>query len=123
MTIRNPAFCLALYLTGVHFRGELQHVGLVGEQKIKCRPIRTREIAGVRLQDKLYECYRKLLQSVTGVFQSVRGITKCDKKLSKSVTGIRNPVNIYLFQVSQRSTRKRCEICSKLTIKKPERLH
>ena len=25
VTIENPAFCLALYLTGVHFRGELQH--------------------------------------------------------------------------------------------------
>ena len=35
VTIGNPAFCLALYLTGVHFRGELQHVGDVSEQKIK----------------------------------------------------------------------------------------
>ena len=49
VTIGNPAFCLALYLTGVHFRGELQHVRDVSEQKIKCRPIRTREISGVRL--------------------------------------------------------------------------
>ena len=49
MIIGNPAFFLAFYLTGVHFRGELlQHVGHVGKQKIKCRPIRTREIAGVR---------------------------------------------------------------------------
>ena len=49
VTIGNPTFCLAFYLTGVHFRGELQHGGHVGEQKIKCRPIRTREVAGVRL--------------------------------------------------------------------------
>ena len=49
MTIGNPAFCLALYLTDVHFRGELQHVGHVGKQKIRCRPIGTREIVGVRL--------------------------------------------------------------------------
>ena len=49
MTIGNPAFCLTLYLTGVHFRGEVQHVGHGGEQKIKCSPIRTLEIAGVRL--------------------------------------------------------------------------
>ena len=49
VTIGNPAFCLALYLTGVHFRGELQHLVNVSEQKIKCRPIRTREIAEVRL--------------------------------------------------------------------------
>ena len=49
VTIGNLAFCFALYLTGVHFRGELQHVGHVGEQKIKCRPIRTRDISGVGL--------------------------------------------------------------------------
>ena len=30
--------------------------------------------------------------------------------------------NIYLFKVSNRNTRKSCEICSKLTIKTPERL-
>ena len=47
--IGKPTFCFVLYLTGVHFRGELQHVGHGGEQKIKCSPIRTREIAGVRL--------------------------------------------------------------------------
>ena len=41
VTIGNTALCLALYLTGVHFRGKLQHVGHVGEQKIKCRPART----------------------------------------------------------------------------------
>ena len=49
MTIGNPAFRLALYLTGVHLRGELHHIGDVSEQKIKCLPIRTREIGGVRL--------------------------------------------------------------------------
>ena len=49
VTIGYPAFCLFLYLTEVHFRGELQHVGDVSEQKIKCWPIRTREIGGVRL--------------------------------------------------------------------------
>ena len=27
VTIGNPVFCLASYLTGVHFRGKLQHVG------------------------------------------------------------------------------------------------
>lgn len=27
VTIENPAFCLTLYLTGVHFRGGLQNVG------------------------------------------------------------------------------------------------
>ena len=32
-----------------------------------------------------------------------------------------NPANIYLFKVNNRNTRTRCEICSKLTIKTPER--
>ena len=49
MTIGNPVFCLALYLTGLHFREELQHVGGVSEQKNNCGRIRTREIDGVRL--------------------------------------------------------------------------
>ena len=31
--------------------------------------------------------------------------------------------NIYLFKVYDRNTRKRCEICSKLTIKTPNRSH
>ena len=45
LTIGKPAFGHAFYLTSIHFRGKLQHVGNVGEQKIKFRPIRTREIA------------------------------------------------------------------------------
>ena len=31
-----------------------------------------------------------------------------------------NPANIYLLKVNNRNTRKRCEICSKLTIKTTE---
>ena len=59
MTIGKPASWFFLYLTGVHFRGKLQHGGDVSEGgKIKCRPIRTREIGGVSLSDVLYvkEC-------------------------------------------------------------------
>ena len=35
VTIRTPAFCLAFYLAGTHFGGELKHAGHMGEQKIK----------------------------------------------------------------------------------------
>ena len=49
VTNGNPAFGLGLYLIAVHFRGELQHVSHMGEQNIKCPPIITRELAGVRL--------------------------------------------------------------------------
>ena len=31
------------------------------------------------------------------------------------------PANIYLLKVDNRNTRARCEICSKLTVKTPER--
>ena len=31
------------------------------------------------------------------------------------------PAGIYLLKVNNRNTRKRCEICPKLTIKTPER--
>ena len=34
-----------------------------------------------------------------------------------------NPASIYLLKVNNRNTRTRCEICSKLTIKTPERRH
>ena len=33
------------------------------------------------------------------------------------------PSNIYLFKVNNGNTRKKCEICSKLTTKAPERRH
>ena len=33
------------------------------------------------------------------------------------------PASIYLFKINNGNNRKRCEICSKLTIKKPERCH
>ena len=59
VTIGNPPFCLALYLTAVHFRDELQHVGDVSEQKIKCRPIRTREIGGKPILLNLYNLFYK----------------------------------------------------------------
>ena len=57
MTIGNPAFFLFLYLTGVHFRGDLQHGGDVSQQKIKCQPTRTRETGGASLSDILYVTY------------------------------------------------------------------
>ena len=34
VTIGSPAFCLALYLTGVYFRGGLQRAGDVSGHKI-----------------------------------------------------------------------------------------
>ena len=64
MTIENLAFCLALYLTGVHFRGKLQYVGYVSEQKFKCQPIRTREIGGVYRKSNKFCLYKKRVNSL-----------------------------------------------------------
>lgn len=61
ITIRTLAFCLTVSLTGVNFRGKLQYVTHMGGQKIKCRPIRTQEVGGSRLQDKLYVILRRVL--------------------------------------------------------------
>ena len=36
---------------------------------------------------------------------------------------ILTPADNYMFEVKKRNTRTRCEICSKLTIKIPERRH
>ena len=47
----NAAYWLALYLTGVHFRGELQYVRDVSEQNLKCRTSRTQEMGNGRLWD------------------------------------------------------------------------
>ena len=60
VTIGNSDFFP--YSTGVHFWAELQHVGHVGGQKIKCRPIRTPEIGGVGLQEELYDPIQWLKQ-------------------------------------------------------------
>ena len=40
-----------------------------------------------------------------------------------NVLSIKIPARIYLLKVNSRNTRTRCEICSKLTIKLPERCH
>ena len=68
MTIGNPAFCLFLYLTGIHFRGELQNGGDVSQQKINCRPIKTREIGSVTLSDVLYVSSTTCVFYITVIF-------------------------------------------------------
>ena len=69
VTIGNPAFCLFLYLTGVHFRGELQHVGDVREQKIKYWTIRIQEIGGVRLY--VNRLYVKSINFLSQLFENI----------------------------------------------------
>ena len=51
-------FCLTFYLYDVHFQGKLQYVGHVGEQKIKCGSMRTREITDIRLLHGLIHIFK-----------------------------------------------------------------
>ena len=50
-------------------------------------------------------------------------ITKPKNKIKKQYKTGSSTVGIYLLKVSNRNTRTRHEICSKLTIKTPERRH
>ena len=45
------------------------------------------------------------------------------KSRKVSCPGLSFRVGIYMFKVNSRNTRTRCEICSKLTIKTPDRRH
>ena len=49
------SICMTVPLTGIHFRGELQHAGDVREQKLKHGLFRTREITDIRLLHELYD--------------------------------------------------------------------
>ena len=51
-----------------------------------------------------------------GDFHLVRAIKKDEQRSQQT----RYPANIYLFKDNNRKTRKRCDICSTLTIKTPE---
>ena len=56
-----------------------------------------------------------------GGIKSLRSYTKkrgCSKYVHVRTRG---PAGNYMFKVNNRNTRTRCEICSNLTIKPPER--
>ena len=50
-------------------------------------------------------------------------IARIPNAFSIFLRALDNPGDIYLFKVKNRNTRKRCEICSKIMIKTPERRH
>ena len=66
-------------------------------------------------------CYRKLYRSITLAKKKYRYFY-ISTQLSQPLT-ITTPVGDYMFKVNNRTTRTRREICSKLTIKTPERRH
>ena len=69
-----------------------------------------------QIQHDTLECF-----SLTLDLFSLSGIPK-PSILIKNIRQIKdNPAGIYLLKVNDRNTGTRCEICSKLTIKTPER--
>ena len=65
------------------------------------------------------ELFAKLVSNV-----NLKAVNYSRKKsYLRCLTGYRMPVGIYLLKVNIRNTRIKCEICSNLTIKTPERRH
>ena len=66
----------------------------------------------------------ELSRLVKGNGSSIWYVLKIFERTQKFTSSCKinlNPAGIYLFKISNRKTRARCEICSKLTIKTPER--
>ena len=62
--------------------------------------------------------------SIIDVWGGPKYTTGHDERLTRNNQEIKPfPANIYLFKDNNRKTRKRYEICSKLTVKTPERCH
>ena len=77
MTNGNPAFCLFLYLTGIHFRGELQHVGDVSQVLTNQNSRnRWRHIARRTTKSSLLFEMELFAEIVKG-FQAISIFTKC----------------------------------------------
>ena len=73
-------FRLIVNLTGVHFWSELQHVGQVGEQKVKCDPIKNFENYDIRLlEKKVVHKSLKLHCKKNKVFSINDFFNKCDQ--------------------------------------------
>ena len=56
----------------------------------------------------------------THLCYSISSLLNLETFIMTFIKWLCNPVNIYLFKVNNRETTKRCEICSKLTIKTPD---
>ena len=64
------------------------------------------------------------LRDLFGVGTKLKeSIFKNNNQINSTVTTRRCPADNYLFKFNNRNPRKRCEICSKFTIKTPERRH
>ena len=97
MATGNPVFNIFLYLTGAQFRGELQHVGDVSQQKAKCRLIRTREIGGVTLSDVLYGNPKLFFGMIYQVFKWNLSLTLFLGFIKFEFLAIETNIPVYLY--------------------------
>ena len=81
----------------------------------------------IRLGFKSYREWKIQIPNNKGFTQKQppRGVLRkrCSENMQQICKRIPMPKMIYLFKVNSRNTRRRCEICSKLTIKITERRH
>ena len=92
----------------------------------KCRLEYSREVASQVLDRfaKKFTWKQLIKMQLQNCFFTLRcGICRCYFVQTCDFYRIKEkiPANIYLFKVNNRNIGKRCEICSKLTIKTPER--
>ena len=69
----------------------------------------------------IYQCFQLKIKTKDYTFldEFINDICSLLKEVSSNM----NPVGIYMLKLNNKNTRTRCEICSKLTIKIPERRH
>ena len=95
--------------------------------KVNNKDTRTKPMAngqwrrsGIFIVNNLEYISYLVLMFLLFTFEQVNVGWVSSKLMTKKPEGI-NPAIIYLFGVKNRSTRKRCGVCSKVTIKTPER--
>ena len=73
----------------------------------------------ITIQNKVTEAINKLIDAITTKLESNKD--EIIQSLKNDVSSFQSPADISLLKVNNRNTRTRCEICSKITIKIPER--
>ena len=76
------------------------------------------------MEKNILESRKKIEKGSRKIFENrEKYCCKNGEKILNSMTSnsMNLPVKIYLFKVNYRNTRKRCEMCSKLIIRTPQR--
>ena len=78
--------------------------------------------SGDRTRNFYCDFHTKVLNLISMLFMHKGARSFMSSFLHSRIHSYTRPANIYLFKVINRNSRRRCEICSKLT-KTPERRH